>query len=166
MIDRGMLEYVLDRVRPQIQADGGDVKVTRIDDDEGVVYVALQGACVDCPLSAVTMSQGIERVLVEHVPGVNHVRPDVEETKVGDQTLEESLMAGIGGGMGGGPMGGPMGGMGADGYRDNPYEDWTDDDDEDDAGDAGASASGMGVRVTRVSEDGSIVEEGTLKPGE
>lgn len=136
MIDRGMLDYVLDRVRPQIQADGGDVKVTRIDDEEGAVYVALQGACVDCPLSAVTMSQGIERVLVEHVPGVKHVRPDVEETKVGDQTLEESLMAGIAGGMaggmGGGPMGGPMGGMGDDGYRDNPYEDWVDDDDDDD----------------------------------
>ncbi len=139
MIDRGMLDYVLSRIRPQIQADGGDMKVTRIDDEEGAVYVALQGACVDCPLSAVTMSQGIERVVVEHVPGVNHVRPDVEETKVGDQTLEESLMAGAGagagaaggmGGMGAGPVGGPMAGMGDDGHRDNPYEDWADDDDD------------------------------------
>jgi Fe-S cluster biogenesis protein NfuA len=138
MIDRGMLDYVLSRIRPQIQADGGDMKVTRIDDDEGVVYVALQGACVDCPLSAVTMSQGIERVVVEHVPGVNHVRPDAEQTKIGDQSLEESLLAGgagaPGGGMGAGPMGGPMGGMGDDGHRDNPYEDWADDDDDEDEG--------------------------------
>ena len=80
MVDRGMLDYVLARIRPQIQADGGDVEVTEIDDDEGIVYVALKGACVDCPLSALTLSQGIERVLVEHVPGVTRVLPDMKAT--------------------------------------------------------------------------------------
>ncbi len=93
MIDRGMLEYVLNRIRPQIQADGGDLKVTKIDDDEGVVYVALQGACVDCPMSTVTMSQGVERVVVEHVPGVKHVRADMQETMIDGQSLEEAMMA-------------------------------------------------------------------------
>jgi Fe-S cluster biogenesis protein NfuA len=80
MIDRGMLEYVLGRVRPQLQADGGDAEITDVDDDKGIVYVALQGACVDCPMAAVTLSQGIEKVLVDHVPGVLRVLPDMENT--------------------------------------------------------------------------------------
>ena len=82
MIDRGMLDYVINRVRPQIQADGGDVEVTDVDDDDGIVYVALKGACVDCPLSALTLSQGIESVLIEHVPGVKHVMPDMDKTQI------------------------------------------------------------------------------------
>ena len=81
MIDRGMLDYVMARIRPQIQGDGGDVEVTEVDDETGIVYVALKGACVDCPLSALTLSQGIERVLVEHVPGVTRVLPDVSKTE-------------------------------------------------------------------------------------
>ena len=91
MIDRGMLEYVMGRVRPQIQADGGDVDITEIDDDEGIVYVALRGACVDCPLSALTLSQGIERVLVEHVPGVNRVLPDMQKTVIHDEENGEDV---------------------------------------------------------------------------
>ena len=51
VIDRGMLDYVMERIRPQLQADGGDVEVTEIDDEKGIVYVALQGACVGCPMS-------------------------------------------------------------------------------------------------------------------
>lgn len=82
MIDKGMLDYVINRIRPQIQADGGDVDVTEVDDDKGIVYVALRGACVDCPLSALTLSQGIERVLTEHVPGVTRVLPDMQKTVI------------------------------------------------------------------------------------
>ena len=94
MIDRGMLEYVIGRIRPQIQADGGDVDVTEVDDEKGIVYVALRGACVDCPLSALTLSQGIERVLTEHVPGVVRVLPDMNKTVIQDPESgeEESLM--------------------------------------------------------------------------
>ena len=91
MIDRGMLEYVVNRIRPQIQADGGDVDVTDINDDEGIVYVALRGACVDCPLSALTLSQGIERVLCEHVPGVVRVLPDMEKTVIHDSESDEDV---------------------------------------------------------------------------
>ena len=78
-IDRGMLDYVMERIRPQLQADGGDVEVTEIDDEMGIVYVALQGACVGCPMSSLTISQGIERVLKEHVPGVERVLPDLSD---------------------------------------------------------------------------------------
>ena len=82
MIERGTLDYVLNRIRPQIQADGGDLEVTNIDDENGIVYVALRGACVDCPLSALTLSEGVERVLVEHVPGVKKVLPDMQKTVI------------------------------------------------------------------------------------
>lgn len=97
MIDRSTLEYVMNRIRPQIQADGGDIDITDVDDENGIVYVALRGACVDCPLSALTLSDGVERVLVEHVPGVNKVLPDMENTVIHnpdtgeDQSLENSV---------------------------------------------------------------------------
>ena len=97
MIDRGMLDYVISRIRPQIQADGGDLDVTEIDDEKGIVYVALRGACVDCPLSALTLSEGVERVLVEHVPGVQKALPDMQKTLIHnnetgeDQTFENSV---------------------------------------------------------------------------
>ena len=90
MIDRGMLDYVISRIRPQIQADGGDVDVTEVDDEKGIVYVALRGACVDCPLSALTLSQGIERVLTEHVPGVERVLPDMNKTVITDPVTGET----------------------------------------------------------------------------
>ena len=89
MIDRGMLDYVISRIRPQIQADGGDVDVTEVDDEKGIVYVALRGACVDCPLSALTLSRGIERVLTEHVPGVERVLPDMNKTVITDSVTGE-----------------------------------------------------------------------------
>ena len=91
MIDRGMLDYVMSRVRPQIQADGGDVDITEIDDEQGIVYVALRGACVDCPLSALTLSEGIERVLTEHVPGVNRVLPDMQKTVIHDEATGQDV---------------------------------------------------------------------------
>lgn len=89
MIDRDILEYVLNRIRPQIQADGGDLEVTEIDDEKGIVYVALRGACVDCPLSALTLSDGVEKVLVEHVPGVQKVLPDMKKTVIHDNMTGE-----------------------------------------------------------------------------
>lgn len=85
MIDRGMLDYVMERIRPQLQADGGDVEITEVDDEKGIVYVALQGACKGCPMSALTLSQGIERVVVEHVPGVERVLPDLSDELMNEE---------------------------------------------------------------------------------
>lgn len=76
-VDREMLDFAMERIRPQLQADGGDIEVTEIDDEKGIVYVVLQGACVGCPMSSLTLSQGVERVLKDHVPGVNRVMPDL-----------------------------------------------------------------------------------------
>ena len=73
-IDHRLLEDVLDAIRPSFQADGGDVELIDVN-DEGVVTLEMQGACAGCPLSSMDMSEGIERILMEHVPGVTKVQP-------------------------------------------------------------------------------------------
>lgn len=72
-VDEILLNKVLDVVRPNLEADGGDVTLVDVD-DEGVVSLELTGACAGCPMSQMTLSMGIERVLKEHVPGVTAVR--------------------------------------------------------------------------------------------
>nr|WP_306792854.1 NifU family protein [Collinsella urealyticum] len=67
-----MLVEVLDEIRPNLQADGGDMTYIGVD-DEGVVQLELTGACAGCPMSSLTLSMGIERILKEHVPGVTRV---------------------------------------------------------------------------------------------
>ncbi|MCG3179554.1 MAG: Fe/S biogenesis protein NfuA [Phycisphaerae bacterium] len=62
----------IDRIRPAIQMDGGDVRVVSVDED-GVVSVQLQGACVGCPSSTMTLKMGIERFLRANVPEVTAV---------------------------------------------------------------------------------------------
>ena len=66
------VEEIIDRIRPMIQADGGDVELIDID-DKGVVQVRLQGACASCPMSSMTLKMGIERNLKELVPEVTEV---------------------------------------------------------------------------------------------
>ncbi len=62
----------LDSIRPGLQADGGDVELIRIDED-GKVVVKLVGACGGCPMSQITLYQGIERILKMQVPEVSSV---------------------------------------------------------------------------------------------
>ena len=64
---------MLDAVRPSLQADGGDCELVGVDEN-GVVSLELTGACAGCSLSDVTLSQGIERVLKDNVPGVTRVK--------------------------------------------------------------------------------------------
>ena len=71
-VDEEYLKKVLDEIRPNLQADGGDLEYVGVD-EEGVVSLELQGACAGCPMSQLTLSMGIERVLKEHVPGVTRV---------------------------------------------------------------------------------------------
>ncbi len=66
------IEDVLGRVRPALQADGGDVELVGVD-DQGVVKVKLQGACGRCPMAQMTLKMGIERHLKERVPEVREV---------------------------------------------------------------------------------------------
>ena len=73
VVDVELLRVVLDAVRPSLQADGGDCELVGVDDN-GVVSLELTGACAGCSLSDVTLSQGIERVLKDNVPGVTRVK--------------------------------------------------------------------------------------------
>lgn len=73
-IDKEQVGRVLDLIRPSLQADGGDVALVEVQED-GVVVVELQGACKGCPMSQMTLANGVERILKEHVPGVTKVVP-------------------------------------------------------------------------------------------
>ena len=68
-VNEQLLLAVLDEIRPNLQADGGDMEYHGVDDD-GVVSLELTGHCAGCPMSQLTLSMGIERILKEHVPGV------------------------------------------------------------------------------------------------
>ena len=72
MIDQAKVEEVLGKVRPAIQADGGDVELIRIREDN-VVEVKLKGACGNCPMATLTLKAGIERVVKEEIPEVVEV---------------------------------------------------------------------------------------------
>ncbi|MCX5991552.1 MAG: NifU family protein [Chloroflexi bacterium] len=65
------VEAVLAKIRPNLQADGGDVEL--VDVKSGVVRVRLKGACGGCPMAAITLKDGIERALKEEVPGIKQV---------------------------------------------------------------------------------------------
>jgi Fe-S cluster biogenesis protein NfuA len=65
------VQAALDRIRPALQADGGDAEL--VDVSDGVVKVRLVGACGGCPMSTMTLRQGIERVIRQEVPEVKEV---------------------------------------------------------------------------------------------
>lgn len=66
------VQKVLDLIRPSLQADGGDAELVDVDEN-GVVKLRLTGACGGCPMSQMTLKQGIERVLKEKIPQVTRV---------------------------------------------------------------------------------------------
>ena len=71
--DPAAVEEVIEIMRPVIQADGGDIVLHDVDEQQGVVYVELTGACVGCPASTQTLKAGIERIMRDRVDGVNEV---------------------------------------------------------------------------------------------
>jgi len=66
------VEQALTKIRPALQADGGDVELVEVGQD-GVVRVRLTGACGGCPMSQLTLKMGIERILKKEVPEVTSV---------------------------------------------------------------------------------------------
>jgi len=62
----------LDKIRPYLEADGGDVKIVEINDDN-VVMLELLGACGSCPMSTMTMKAGVEEVIKREVPEIKSV---------------------------------------------------------------------------------------------
>jgi Fe-S cluster biogenesis protein NfuA len=65
------VQEVLDKLRPFLLRDGGDVEL--VDIEEGIVKLRLMGACGSCPSSTITLKAGIERALIEEVPGIVEV---------------------------------------------------------------------------------------------
>lgn len=88
-----LIQKTLDKIRPFIQRDGGDVEF--VDFIDGIVYINMAGACQDCMLIDSTLSDGIEIILMEEVPGVLGVKlasqmPKKEEEKPQEENNEEN----------------------------------------------------------------------------
>jgi Fe-S cluster biogenesis protein NfuA len=67
------VEAALNKIRPMLQRDGGNVELIEVED--GIVKVRLQGACAGCPMSQMTIKNGIERLLKQEIPEVKSVVP-------------------------------------------------------------------------------------------
>lgn len=66
------VKQALEDVRPSLQADGGDIELVEVKED-GTVMVRLQGACAGCPMSQMTLKQGVEAYLKKQIPEVKSV---------------------------------------------------------------------------------------------
>lgn len=67
------VEKALEKIRPALQRDGGSVELVEVN-DQGIVKVRLTGACNGCPMAAITLKQGIERILKQEIPEVKEVQ--------------------------------------------------------------------------------------------
>ncbi len=65
------VQSVLDNIRPSLRADGGDVEL--VDVKDGIVSVKLKGACAGCPMSTMTLKNGIERILKQELSDIKEV---------------------------------------------------------------------------------------------
>ena len=67
------VEKVLEKIRPYIQSDGGDISLVSVDEASGIVKVALTGACGTCPSSTATLKGGVERMVKQEIPEIKEV---------------------------------------------------------------------------------------------
>jgi Fe-S cluster biogenesis protein NfuA len=67
------VEKILEKIRPGLQMDGGDVELVEVDEKKGIVKVRLMGHCAHCPMSQMTLKMGIEAQLKKEVKGVKEV---------------------------------------------------------------------------------------------
>jgi Fe-S cluster biogenesis protein NfuA len=70
---RQKIEAVLESIRPALRSDGGDVEFIDYDEEDGIVQLRLMGACGSCPVSTMTLKQGIERRIIMAVPEVKGI---------------------------------------------------------------------------------------------
>ena len=66
------VEQALAKIRPMLQRDGGDIELVEVTD--GIAKVRLTGACKGCPMSQMTLKQGVEKLLMKEVPGLKEVQ--------------------------------------------------------------------------------------------
>ena len=69
---KNLVEQALAKIRPMLQRDGGDIELVAVTD--GIVKVRLTGACKGCPMSQMTLKQGVEKLLMKEVPGLKQVQ--------------------------------------------------------------------------------------------
>jgi Fe-S cluster biogenesis protein NfuA len=67
------VEKVLEKIRPYIQSDGGDIALVSVDEAAGIVKVSLSGACGSCPSSTATLKGGVERMVRQEIPEIKEV---------------------------------------------------------------------------------------------
>lgn len=65
------VKETLEEIKPRIQADGGDIELVGV--ENGIVKVRLKGACVGCPMSALTLKQGVESFIRKKIPQIKSV---------------------------------------------------------------------------------------------
>ncbi|HWG92402.1 MAG TPA: NifU family protein [Candidatus Thermoplasmatota archaeon] len=70
---KDQVQEAIERIRPALQMDGGDISLVDVDEAQGIVRVALMGACVGCGMSSMTLQLGVERTIKEMVPAVKEV---------------------------------------------------------------------------------------------
>lgn len=68
---REKVEKAIEEIRPNLQADGGDIELVAV--ENGVAKVKLKGACAGCPMSTMTVKWGVEKFLKQRVPGITQV---------------------------------------------------------------------------------------------
>lgn len=66
------VETALEKIKPYLQADGGDITLVNVT-EEGIVHVQLLGACGSCPMSTMTLKNGVEKALMKEIPEVKEV---------------------------------------------------------------------------------------------
>ena len=71
-MNKEKVEAALNQVRPALQRDGGDIELVSVE-ESGTVKVRLKGACGSCPMSTMTMKNGVEKYLKEQLPEVKEV---------------------------------------------------------------------------------------------
>ncbi|HEY6628014.1 MAG TPA: NifU family protein [Acidimicrobiia bacterium] len=91
-IDQEKLAETLEYIRPAVQADGGDLIL--LGTEGGTVNIQMVGACGGCPLSMMTLKAGIERILIDRVPGVDEVNASADAP-----ALEENVASAESGGI-------------------------------------------------------------------
>lgn len=67
------IEEVLTMIRPALRMDGGGIELVSYDEEKGIVSVKMQGACVGCPMSQITLKMGVEAALRDAIPSITEV---------------------------------------------------------------------------------------------
>ncbi len=70
---RDQIEKILEQIRPALRMDGGGIELIDIDEVNGIVKVKMQGACVGCPMSQMTLKMGVEAAICSAIPSIREV---------------------------------------------------------------------------------------------